>query len=348
MKAAHSMTFRFAAALALMFSAANARAHSIVVHSGTVQWEGGTLCIQLDADGHVLQHEIKALRAQLSETQMLMRLANSIMVVGHESGPISIDRIESISSSAGVKCFYNVPQSVSAVALTHQSDQRELAPLARQIQLGLKDKDGTIARHLRLTSRGNHAVVLRGQMINGPTGVDPFVEPVMQVNRSTDGRSLQIDYPCRLLATWSEMRTFDKPTISLAEFDALRPALSKWAEANVSVSMPQTGTETKPGKSAGRISLIDPQGREIEAGTVEQIATVTSRVRYTLELPTVEAANPMTINWRGFNAAINRMIVLQNTPSKIELRGFLTPHEATAVIPKDQSAPVAIRRAAVE
>jgi len=348
MSVTHRTTTCLAVGLAILFYAEGARAHSIVVHSGTVQWSDSVLCIQLDADEHVLAHEIKALRETLSETQMLARLAHSIMVVGHESGPISIDRIESMTNPPGVTCYFNVPPSVSAVALTHQPDRRELGPLARQIQLGLKDKDGTIARHLRLTSRGNHAVVLRRQTVNGPTGVDPFVEPVLKVCQRADGRSLQVDYPCRLLATWSEMRAFDKPSISLAEFDTLRPAINNWIDSNLSVSMRQTDALIHLQSNARRLTWIDPKGHEINADYSKHITIVTSRIRFEIDLPGAETNHETTIDWRGFNAAVNRLIVLKKAGRTTELRGLLTPLEATMIIRGTAPALVEFRRTADE
>ncbi len=318
------------------------RAHSIVVHSGTVQWEGSELCIQLGADAHVLEHETNALGENLSPTQMLARLARSIMVVGHESGPIHLVRIETTASPAGVKTFYTIPPSVSAVALIHQTDHRTLGPLARQIQLGLKQPDGTIARHLRLTSRGNHAVLLRGQPTIEPSGVDPFVEPVMRIITSPDGSTLQIDYPARLLATWSEMTAFEANSITTAEFDHLRLFVHVWANSNISLLDHPSDSQHMPQKPSFEIMLIDPTGQNITQPIGKPVATVTTRIRCIINLPKVENKKTTILRWTGFNSAVNRLALVRTTENAIEIKGFLTPFQSIVTVSNDGATPVKI------
>ncbi len=319
-----------------------ARAHSIVVHSGTVQWESNRLCIQLDAEKHVLEHETKALGEQLSTTQMLERLARSIMVVGHESGPIPSSRVEAIASPTSIKTYYTISPSVSAVALIHQTDHRTLGPLARQIQLGLKQPDGTIARHLRLTSRGNHAVLLRGQPTIEPSGVDPFVEPVMRISDGPDGSTLQIDYPCRLLATWSEMTAFEANAISTAEFEHLRPFVHVWANSNISFLNHPSDSQHTPQLPSCEITIIDPTEKNIAQPNEHPVATVTSRIRCTVKLPKLENKDSATIKWTGFNSAVNRLALVRKTEKANELKGFLTPYQSTVTITRNTTSPVTI------
>jgi|GEM_PF-2979801 len=325
-----------------------ARAHSIVVHSGTVQWEGNQLCIQLDADKHVLEHETKALGEQLSSTQMLERLVRSIMVVGHESGPIPSARVEAIASLGSVKTYYTVPPSVSAVALIHQTDHRTLGPLARQLQLGLKQPDGTIARHLRLTSRGNHAVLLRGQPTIEPSGVDPFIEPILRISGGSDGSTLQIDYPCRLLATWSEMTAFESNTITMAEFEHLRPFVHVWANSNISFLNHPSDSQRMPQMPSCEITMIAPTGKNIARPNESPVATVTSRIRCTVKLPNLENKEAATMKWTGFNSAVNRLALVRTTENANELKGFLTPYQSTVTISNAKASHVKIDSKPIE
>ena len=319
-------------------------AHSVVVHTGSVRWVENELTIQLDADVHTIEHEIKAHGKAVSASEMLERLARSVWVVGHETGPITIDRIDKATAPNRVILTYQIPQSVSAVALVHRPEHDKIGPLARQIQLRLEQLDAKTNRHLRLTSRGNHAVLVRRRSITEPVGIDPFTQPILRIlpEPGSNGRAshlIQIDYPCTLLASWQGLIELDEPMTSGQQVQRYRSRIAAWANVNLSVI---NHTEiAKLAISEADVSLIDPHQNTIAPNSKAPLSILTTRIRISTQIRPSPSGNAVTLSWTGFNPAIARMPVLRQQTSGWELIGFLTPSQPTTPIPSSvRAAPV--------
>ncbi len=307
------------------------RAHSIVVHTGNVRWEGSELAIEIESDPHSIGHEIEALGEAVDAQVVLERLARSIAVVCDDGEKLSIDHAEHLPGKGGIRCTYKVPKHVAALALFHHPGD-DAAPLARQIQLRQVTVDENGSRHLRLTSRGNYAVLLREKAAIAPAGIDPFNQPIIRLVNDDDAtRHVQIDYPCTLLATWPNLIEFNSDSISGEQVDRFKPQIIKWVEEHLSFSSDPSGENAA---SDIDVKLVGPLQKRVDGGNHIPRSPLTSRIRIEISISPSRQSKAIQVKWTGFNSAVLQMPVVQVEHDHVELVAVLTQVQPAVSISK--------------
>ncbi|HNO79400.1 MAG TPA: hypothetical protein PKN33_15220 [Phycisphaerae bacterium] len=311
------------------------RAHSIVVHTGTVRWAGAELAIEIESDPHSIRHEIEALGEEVDAQVVLERLARSIAVVCDDGAKLSIDHVEHLQAKAGIKCTYKVPKHAAALALFHHPGD-DAAPLARQIQLRQVAVEENGSRHLRLTSRGNYEVLLRERSAIAPAGIDPFNQPIIRVVANDDAKPrIQIDYPCTLLSTWPSLVKFDSDSISSEQVERFKPHIIRWVEQHLSLTSQDNETIEVSNISVSLIGPSDDLSKSDDLGkddSSRQFYLLTSRVRVEVPLSNRGSNVATSLTWTGFNAAVLQMPMIKAQNAQHELVAVLTRTQPTAAI----------------
>jgi hypothetical protein len=322
----------------MLGAAASSVAHPIVIHTGDLHWEGASLRLVLALDSHSMGHEtIDGSTPQ----RVAQALADSIHVVSHVTGRVTAPRITATDGGKTVTCNYRLADSVSTVALMHRPGSA-LAPLARQFQLRWRAPGASHARIIRLTSGGNHAVLRRDDPADNAS-CDPLVEPVFRLD-ATDGGTeftIEIDYPCALLASWPGLVPCRDGTVTWPLFRRSRRTVSEWAGDRLSVS----GANGRPRTlNIDHVDLLGPSGESLSDAGDTAFSVHTTHVRIRSHYVLAEYERWTEFTWTGFNSTLLGIPVTYARAGSEPFVGVLTPTHATLRVPHSDLSAVSIRR----
>lgn len=299
-------------------------AHPIVIHNGEISWDQKGLRISLTFDEHTLQHEIDAIGGGATPEEVTRMLAESIEIIAHDRGRIAPTQCDESTDAYRLLCIYDIPANAPAVALLHRPTDRT-ALLPRQFQLAWRSPTDESTRIIRLTSRGNHAVLLRDGSTDAGILVDAFNEPVIRLSAMDESDAeIQIDYPLTILATWPDLLSVDEDMLTTKQFERTRSAVAAWANERLKVDGPDGILLPL---TASKAFLLDPSGAAIDCADSRPYSIYTTRVRirFLFEQPTPRAS--MSVTWNGFNAAILRVPVLYRDGAAEALIGLVSPSQ---------------------
>jgi len=322
------------ASLVLLGMACATSAHPIVIHTGEIRWDERGLRIVLTFDEHSLRHETDAVGGGATSKEVIRTLVESIEVVTHNHGRIIPTTCNETTDAYIITCDYDVAAETSAVAVLHRPTD-QTAQLPRQFQLTRQASTGESTRLFRLTSRGNHAVLLRDEATDSNALIDPFNEPVIRLEATNESTlAIHVDFPLTVLATWPNLLSVDADTFTMQQFKRSRMAVSAWAKGRLSV----IGPEGMPCRmTVPQVTLIDPAGDTIDESKNRPVSLYTTRLR--LRYDSIQAA-PIAltaITWNGFNAAVLRIPVTDNRHDQETLIGNVTIGQLTLNIDRHAS-----------
>lgn len=317
------------ASLVLLGAARAISAHPIIIHTGEILWDQRGLRIALTFDEHSLQHETDAIGGGATSREVVRMLAASIEVSAHNRGRVIPTDCDESADEYQITCGYSIAAQTNAVALLHRPTG-QAAALPRQFQLTWQSPAGESTRVIRLTSRGNYAVLLRDGLNSRGDLVNSFNEPVIRLHAINESAmEIHVDYPLTALATWPNLLYVDGDMFTMQQFQQSKSAVEAWANERLSTSRPN-GTPLR--RAALRVMLIDPAGAAIDESNnrPNSIYTTRLRLRYTLDPAARKALS--TITWRGFNAAVLRVPVLYIQDGAESLIGMVTPNQPSLKI----------------
>jgi hypothetical protein len=322
------------ASLLIALAATPAWAHSIVVYSGRIEWLDEKLQIEIQLEPHLVEHERRGFGRRLQSEQLARALAKTIHVHADSGRQLAPPQVRMKSDGTAATFIFDTRVDTETLAIVHRAEG-PLATLRRQFQLRWWPFNTAVARLVRLTSGGNHAVIERDSRPDAfQTLVDRFTEPVFRIvpDRPNGNVRLIIDFPCTLLATWSGLAP-QKDVITGDWVRARRDRLKDWLTSSLMIAHPSG--DTLPGQLE-RIGMIRPNDEFLDDADVS-VSIYTIRVRMIVMLAQPSDQSRYDVTWRAFNPAVLRIPVITEGGSPA-LIGELTPTQA--VIRIDDTYPI--------
>ncbi len=313
--------------LAILAFAGAGWAHPILVHNGAIEWNEEKLTLTLVPDEHSLDHEIAPLASNVTHSAVARRLARSIVLVSHDCRSFLPQLVTVSDNGELVVSDYSIPADIRVLAVRH-NPIADLAALARQIQLRWSPDPNGFSQLLRLTSAGNHVVIIRNDSAVDNLTYDPFNEPVVSLEYASHDSSVavNIDFPCRLLTTWPTLLPMEGQSLQPGTLSASGKKVGKWARQMLSIAA-AGGARTEC--ALGQIQLLDPLGKPIPETSDECCSLYTTRVRVCFNCSYAKEAAWTEITWSGFNAAVLAAQVIRLDGREPQAIGRMTATQST-------------------
>lgn len=285
--------------------AAPVNAHSVVIYTGRVYWEGSELRLELDFDAHLLEHESRAAGRTMSAKELAQQIAASFHLVTESGRPIDFSRVSNPIEKTGATVLFSMPADVTALAVVYEPVESFTA-MPRQFQIRWAPGGSSQARMIRLMSDPNYAVLLRDQPSeDAGAPFDRFSGPALQITtQDRPSPSLVLDVPCILLPVLANL-PLDGETVSTSWLRRRRDSIMTWLESSLTFADPQGG---RVPTAAQEPYLLGPHD-EVIRDSKQAFGVLTTRVRMIIKSAPSRQISKGTVTWRGYNAAVLRLPV---------------------------------------